>query len=214
MARFDEDEFYVEPRARQKPSRRKAVKSPDNDQGPARRKPGRMLAIVLFAGIVIGIIANATLMQGARHPAPLFAGATPASVPAAPASVASQPPPKQTDAAPAHAAPTPATLTGLIKATAGARDQSDVSAAPRKEPKDPIAALLRGEPSPEKPGRIAAVQRALLKVGFTVHADGALGAGTRQAIERFERDRGLPETGDLSPRTIRELSAQSGVAIP
>jgi hypothetical protein len=34
-----------------------------------------------------------------------------------------------------------------------------------------------------------------------------------RAIERFERDRRLPVTGEIGPRTVRELAAQAGVAI-
>jgi peptidoglycan hydrolase-like protein with peptidoglycan-binding domain len=61
---------------------------------------------------------------------------------------------------------------------------------------------------------VAAAQRALTKLGYgPLKADGIMGEGTRQALERFERDRRLAVTRDLSPRTIRELSAQAGVPI-
>jgi len=83
--------------------------------------------------------------------------------------------------------------------------------------KDAIAALLNGETPQEAAGptaRVAAVQKALIKSGFVLRADGVMGLTTRQALERFERDRKLPVTGELSPRTLRELAAQSGVAIP
>ena len=64
------------------------------------------------------------------------------------------------------------------------------------------------------PARVAAVQKALIMSGFVLRADGVMGATTRQALERFERDRKLPVTGDLSPRTLRELAQESGVSIP
>ena len=49
---------------------------------------------------------------------------------------------------------------------------------------------------------MAAAQRALTKLGYgTLKSDGAIGPGTRQAIEKFERDRRLPVTGDLNSRT-------------
>ena len=69
--------------------------------------------------------------------------------------------------------------------------------------------------APAEPHRpVAAAQRALAKLGYgPLKADGVLGEGTRQAIERFERDRRLAVTRDLAPRTLKELSAQSGVAI-
>ena len=90
-------------------------------------------------------------------------------------------------------------------------------AAPAAPKKDAIAALLRGEAvsEPATPaGRVAAVQKALVKAGFVLRMDGMMGATTRQALERFEVERKLPVTGDLSPRTLRELASQSGVAIP
>jgi peptidoglycan hydrolase-like protein with peptidoglycan-binding domain len=40
-----------------------------------------------------------------------------------------------------------------------------------------------------------------------------MGPGTRQAIERFERDRRLPVTGEFTPRTVRELTAASGISV-
>ena len=58
------------------------------------------------------------------------------------------------------------------------------------------------------------MQKALVKAGFVLRMDGMMGATTRQALERFEVERKLPVTGDLSPRTLRELASQSGVAIP
>ena len=77
--------------------------------------------------------------------------------------------------------------------------------------------MLKGEGVSDPvvpPARVAAVQKALIKTGFVLRADGVMGATTRQALERFEQDRKLPVTGDLSPRTLRELAAQSGVSIP
>jgi peptidoglycan hydrolase-like protein with peptidoglycan-binding domain len=56
-------------------------------------------------------------------------------------------------------------------------------------------------------------QRALARLGYSVKVDGAMGTGTRQAIERFEQDRRLPVTGEFSARTIRELSSVSGIAV-
>ena len=57
-----------------------------------------------------------------------------------------------------------------------------------------------------------AAQKALLKLGFVLKPDGVFGGTTRQAIERFERDQGMPVKGDLTPRIMRMLAAESGVA--
>jgi peptidoglycan hydrolase-like protein with peptidoglycan-binding domain len=89
--------------------------------------------------------------------------------------------------------------------------------------RDPIAEIIRlGGPVPTPPANVGradsgdlvlAGQRALARLGYGVKADGLMGAGTRQAIERFEQDRRLPVTGEFSGRTARELSALSGIAV-
>ena len=69
-------------------------------------------------------------------------------------------------------------------------------------------------PRGEAQRSVAAVQRALTKLGYgPLKTDGVMGTGTRQAIERFERDRRLTPTGELGPRTVRELSALSGIRV-
>ncbi|MGO4572836.1 peptidoglycan-binding domain-containing protein [Microvirga sp. 2TAF3] len=101
-----------------------------------------------------------------------------------------------------------------------------VAAAPAKAPvaRDPIADIIRmGGPVPVPPGNVGKAeagdpvlsgQRALAKLGYGVKPDGLMGAETRQAIERFEHDRRLPVTGEFTPRTMRELAALSGIAVP
>lgn len=105
--------------------------------------------------------------------------------------------------------------------------QAAAPAAPapvRSAGRDPIADMIRmGGPVPVPPGNVGrpdqgdivlAGQRALARLGYSLKVDGQMGSGTRQAIERFEQDRRLPVTGEFSARTIRELSAASGVAVP
>ena len=59
--------------------------------------------------------------------------------------------------------------------------------------------------------RIVAVQRALTEYGFgQLKATGTIGADTQAAIMKFERDRRLPVTGQVSERLVRELSAMIG----
>ncbi len=94
----------------------------------------------------------------------------------------------------------------------------------RTENIDAIGAMLRsGGAAPAQAStvndpliakRIVAAQRALERLGFQVIADGVLGPGTRAAIQKFERERDLPVTGELNPRTLRTLGARSGVSIP
>ena len=183
------------------------------------RHPRRTLASVLFAGVFCGIAANALFFQTARHPAPIFAGPVvarpmqpqPAPVP--------QPVPRQADAAaPSNAiaklidAPPPAPVaqaatTATVPAPAPARNNA--------APKDQIGALIGvlGEDGFD-PSRVLAVQKALVKLGYVVKPDGVMGSGTRQALQMFEQSRKLTVTGELTPRTLRELGAQSGIAIP
>ena len=70
---------------------------------------------------------------------------------------------------------------------------------------DPIAQLI----APSK--RVLAVQRALADFGYgQLKPTGVYDPATRIAIEKFERDRHLPVTGQISERVVRELAAMTG----
>jgi len=70
---------------------------------------------------------------------------------------------------------------------------------------DPIAEIL----GPSK--RVLAVQRALAEFGYAqIKPTGILDPQTQAAIERFERERKLPITGNVSDRVTRELAAMTG----
>ncbi len=76
------------------------------------------------------------------------------------------------------------------------------STAPRK---DPIAGLIASS------RQLVAVQRALSDFGYgPLETNGVLGPDTRAAIERFERERKMPVTGQMSERLMRELAAMTG----
>lgn len=118
---------------------------------------------------------------------------------------------------------------GQPVAAAPAARAPQAAAAPAAPPtartasRDPIADMIRmGGPVPVPPANVVgrdpgdivlAGQRALARLGYSVKVDGMMGSGTRQAIERFEQDRRLPVTGELNARTMRELSAASGIAV-
>jgi peptidoglycan hydrolase-like protein with peptidoglycan-binding domain len=71
--------------------------------------------------------------------------------------------------------------------------------------KDPIAGLIASS------RQLTAIQRALSDFGYgPLETNGILGPDTRAAIERFERDRKMPVTGQVSERLARELSAMTG----
>ena len=77
------------------------------------------------------------------------------------------------------------------------------TASPRRN--DPIAELLTRNP------RVVAVQRALSNYGYgQIKPTGFYDPETRAAIERFERERKLPITGQISHRVVRELAAITG----
>lgn len=62
--------------------------------------------------------------------------------------------------------------------------------------------------------KLMAAQRALAKIGYgPVSIDGKMGTETRNAIKSFERDRNLPETGELGPQVVRALQQMTGAPI-
>ena len=64
-------------------------------------------------------------------------------------------------------------------------------------------------PSPSK--RVIALQRALAEYGYgQIKPSGIIDAETQAAIEKFERERKLPVTGQASDRVVRELAAMTG----
>ncbi len=70
---------------------------------------------------------------------------------------------------------------------------------------DPIAELI----APTK--QVLAIQRALADFGYgQIKPTGAYDPQTQSAIEKFERDRRLPVTGQISERLVRELAAMTG----
>jgi len=93
---------------------------------------------------------------------------------------------------------TPAKLT---KATTGS------TAAARPLPGRAEAAVERPAPSQ----RVIALQRALAEYGYgQIRPSGIIDAETQSAIEKFERERKLPITGQASDRVVRELAAMTG----
>jgi peptidoglycan hydrolase-like protein with peptidoglycan-binding domain len=76
------------------------------------------------------------------------------------------------------------------------------------------AAQASGETSGERSGaskRVIALQRALAEYGYgQIKPSGIIDAETQAAIEKFERERRLPITGQASDRLVRELAAMTG----
>ncbi len=62
--------------------------------------------------------------------------------------------------------------------------------------------------------RVLAVQRTLAKLGYgPVRLNALHDRDTRAAIERFERDRAMAPSGEVSERLVRELAAFTGAPI-
>lgn len=170
-----------------------------------RRRGILFLSFIALAAI--GIPLNALYLQEGRHPAPLFrVNAPEASVELKTAHVAALaptplPPARPVTAAPAQTQPAPAAKPPAAK--------PELARGPEK--RDAIGALLggRAQKSEEADKNVLAAQRALAKLGYSVRADGVFGGATRQALEKFERDSGLPVKGDLTPKIMRQLHARS-----
>lgn len=178
------------------------------------RRPGRVVLFVISSAMVTGIILNAVLYQSGPHPAPLFGIRQQQAIQAA--QVAHAPPPPMRAEAPApapqQAMAAPAAVVAPARVAPPREEAPAAVAAPLR--RDPIAALLGGEPASPPAARVMAVQKALIKSGFVLKADGQWGVSTREALAGFERERKLPVTGDLSARTLKELSARTGISIP
>ncbi len=70
---------------------------------------------------------------------------------------------------------------------------------------DPVGDLINST------RRIAAVQRALTEYGYgQLKPTGVIGTDTQAAIQKFEKDRKLPVTGQLSDRLIKDLVVLTG----
>ena len=76
----------------------------------------------------------------------------------------------------------------------------------------PQVQQIRLEPGADAASkRVVAIQRALAEYGYgQIKPTGTVDADTKVAIERFERERRLPITGQISDRFTRELAVVTG----
>jgi type IV secretory pathway VirB10-like protein len=162
-----------------------------------------MIAGAVLAAVMTGIIVNAMLLQRSHRLAAVEPSAAQIAAAKAPATASPEPAtaPANIEAAPAPALPParPADLGALIEATA----------APTRSA-DPIRDLLRTDSNArdgEAKKLTIAAQTALIKLGFSVKADGVAGVSTQQAVQQFERAHGLASTGEITPRLVRQLTA-------
>jgi peptidoglycan hydrolase-like protein with peptidoglycan-binding domain len=93
----------------------------------------------------------------------------------------------------------------LLRAIIASNAKAAASTTAEPVPADPIAKLI----APSK--RVMAIQRALADFGYgQIKPSGQFDPATKAAIEKFERDRKLPVTGQISDRLVRDLAATTG----
>lgn len=203
----DDDDFGAREPARGKSRRPRALGRLLRFIRHAADYPNRVAGTILI-GLVIAICVNALVLQRTRHPAPLFRKTLVWQV-------SSQSPKPRPTLARAQQSDPIARLLGASAARNGATASEAREAGTTKPARDAISQLLASEAprSAAETRTVLAAQRALVKLGFVLKPDGIVGAATRQAIAQFEHDRGLPARGELTPKILRELSAQSGVSV-
>ncbi|MGE0286436.1 MAG: peptidoglycan-binding domain-containing protein [Bradyrhizobium sp.] len=204
------------------PRRRRGAKAVavEEERGLVMRlllhSPKDMVAGLLATAAIGAIVTNALFLQAGRHPSPMFR--TTVSVPVhMSASPLPRPRPAEADARPSEltavdvkvaepkAEPRSDAMTSLVAKTAAPH------AAPSASVVRPPAPVPVAAPTNAAGRRIAAVQRALTEYGYgQLKPTGLIGADTQTAIVKFERDRKLPLTGQMSDRLVRELSAMTG----
>jgi len=188
--------------------------------------PKDVVAGLLAFAACSAIVANALFLQTGQHPSPMFGTAVHLGA----SSPLPRPRPAEADAAvsePRLAEPRLAEtrlaeprlieprasdpLANIIKATAGSPLSSTPMVAASQpnvvRPPAPIPAPVQITGS----RRVAAVQRALSENGYgQLRATGTIGADTQAAIQKFERERHMVVTGQLSDRLVKELTIVTG----
>jgi hypothetical protein len=182
--------------------------------------PKDVVAGLLAFAAVSAIIANALFLQTGPHPAPMFASpgvvGSPTSV-----NVLPRPRPADADIVPAEARPAEPkaaeprsgepkgadSLANLMRATTAPASPPAVT-----RPPAPIPPSSRAETTQSTGSRrVVAVQRALTEYGYgQLKPSGTIGSDTQAAIQKFERERRMPVTGQVSDRLMRELAAVIG----
>jgi Putative peptidoglycan binding domain len=181
--------------------------------------PKDLIAGAVAFAAVSAIVANAMFMQAGHHPSPMFG--TPVSAPMAAANALPRPRPVEATLKPVDVKPAavrPAEIKPAAPVSVPARTSATpVASANLARPPAPTPVSSRSDPVGDlivASRRVAAVQRALTDYGYgQLKPTGTAGSDTLAAIQKFERDRKLPITGQMSDRLVRELSAVTGRAI-
>lgn len=197
------------------------------------RRRLKFLAVSIFAATAVIIPINALIWQKNRHSAPLLFSRT--------GPVTKEPRIAEAISASAVRRARPVVLSEDARPKLGEKpapqkspdEKPTASGAPNQTfpngslmaPNDQISEVLKVAETP--PARLSAsatkapalkhfvlaAQHALVKLGFVLKPDGVAGPATRQAIMHFERARGLPVRGELTPSLVRQLKAEAGTLI-
>ncbi|MEH2483825.1 hypothetical protein V1282_007182 [Nitrobacteraceae bacterium AZCC 2146] len=197
--------------------------------------PKDMVAGLIAFAAVSAIIGNAIFLQAGRHPSPMFGSSV---VVPLPATTSPLPKPRPLDATlrpsdtkldsrmldskpvdgkaenkvdskPVESRAAADPMANLVKSTtAPPANSAAVARPPAPIPnasRDPLGDLIVNS------RRVASVQRALTEYGYgQLKPTGTVGSDTQAAIQRFERERKLPVTGQVSDRMVRELATVTG----
>jgi hypothetical protein len=186
--------------------------------------PKDTVAGALAFAAVSAIVANALLLQAGRHPAPLFGTVVAMPAEVLPANPLPRPRPVEAISEPKPAEPKAADprsvdprsvdprsvdpMANLVKATSAM--PVTPSAIPRPPASIPVSTNSEAV-SGAGLRRVAAVQRALTEYGYgQLKPTGTVGSDTQAAIQKFERARKIPVTGQMSDRLVHELTAMIG----
>ena len=151
-------------------------------------RPARTVAGAALTAALAGIVINALVMQREHRSLPLSGASRSTTETSQPA------------AAPAVAARPPARPVGLAAV-------AEPAPLPPVRAEDPIRDLLRGDVGKDASRLVIAAQEALVKLGYTIKADGVIGASTEQAIQQFERAHALTPSNEITPRLVKLLTA-------
>jgi hypothetical protein len=173
------------------------------------RSPKDSVAGLFATAAVMAVFINALFLQTGRHPSPLFA-----TVSSPQAASAANPMPrarpveadsKPVDSAPRVAAKAAPAVAAPVTAPAAPKPAKTESAKTESAKTDPLGDLIVSS------RRLTSVQRVLADYGYgQFKATGVMNAETKAAIEKFERERKLPITGQVSERLVRELAVITG----
>jgi hypothetical protein len=219
------------PRRRRRSAKAAAIEV-EQERGLVMRvllsSPKDLVAGLLAAAAVGAILANALFLQAGRHPSPMFSSVV--TLPAPQTALVSplpRPRPVELTLEPPEIRPVeargadpkgdskktdsknpdsknPDSMANLVVKSTGAPTAAPANAA---RPPAPIPDTAQSAGA----RRVAAVQRALTQYGYgQLKPNGAVGADTQAAITKFERDRKLPVTGQMSDRLVKELTAMIG----